>query len=150
MRALRQSMIELDPKGSAEHFGWQLSNEARHCNWDGVTCNQAGRIVALALVFSDPLKDNITASQDLAASPSAPGSATPNGTASPWNASSGGSGSQGASPWGPLLPELAWLQLLEQLDMIRIINAKEMLAGIPPKWGLPGAFPALKRYVALC
>lgn len=150
MRALRQSMNEVDPKGSSELFGWQLSNDARHCNWARVTCNQEGRIVALTLGPADPpMRDGAPIRQDVTPSPGTPNSATPSGTASPWNASSGSSGSQSGAPRGPFVPELAGLQQLEQLDMMQLFRHTfaRTLAGIPPEWGLPGAFPTLKRCV---
>ena len=54
----------------------------------------------------------------------------------------GASGGSGARP-GPLLPELAQLQWLEVVEIN--IYSHTLYTGIPAEWGLPGAFPRLKR-----
>jgi hypothetical protein len=54
----------------------------------------------------------------------------------------GARGDSGGRP-GPLLPELAQLQWLEVIEIN--IYSQTLYSGIPPEWGLPGAFPRLKR-----
>jgi hypothetical protein len=44
---------------------------------------------------------------------------------------------------GPMLPELAQLQWLEVVEIN--IHSHTLYTGIPAEWGLPGAFPRLKR-----
>ena len=44
---------------------------------------------------------------------------------------------------GPLLPELAQLQWLEDIELN--IYSQTLYASIPAEWGMPDAFPRLKR-----
>ena len=50
-----------------------------------------------------------------------------------------------AAPLGPLIPELAQLQWAE--DIMIIANKSTVYAGIPIEWGLPSAFPRIRRWV---
>ena len=54
-----------------------------------------------------------------------------------------GASGGGRGALGPLLPELAHLQWLEKIELS--IYSQTLYAGIPAEWGLPGAFPRLKR-----
>ena len=45
---------------------------------------------------------------------------------------------------GPLLPELAQLQWLDDF-VVQYLREWPPGHGIPAEWGLPGAFPRLKR-----
>lgn len=63
-----------------------------------------------------------------------------------WNAT-GNAPATGAG-WGPLLPELARLERLQKLAVIR---RRDMGApGIPPAWGQPGAFKSLLSLQLVC
>ncbi len=50
----------------------------------------------------------------------------------------------GAWPWGPLIPELAQLDHLRELEMQRF-EGQGLSGAIPPEWGRAGAFPRLRK-----
>ena len=132
MRQLRDSMNAADPAGCSTMFGWQPGNPAHHCGWLHVQCDPAGHVSALELGVGDPARpddkpDPLLTEAALAAARNASGGAAP--------------------PRGPLLPELARLRRLRQLHMLQLSMGvwDRPLAGLPPEWFTPGAFPSLQR-----
>ncbi|KAL4438736.1 hypothetical protein ABPG77_006340 [Micractinium sp. CCAP 211/92] len=132
LHRLRAVLAAVDPAWSASWLGWQPNDTAHPCTWQRVECRQQ-RVVSIRLYEDRRLHDEVDGppqhshSMGQAAGPLV-------GPAPP----------PGAWPWGPLIPELAQLDHLRELEMQRF-EGQGLSGAIPSEWGRAGAFPRLRK-----
>lgn len=132
MDSLRLSVYAADPTGQGKAFGWQPGNPTQHCFWFMMRCDTQGHVQAIEITMGGS-EAQVAFIAAIAAA------------ARPGNGTAAGSGAPGPLARGPFLPDLARLQRLDRLEFMWPSPAgqEQVLAGIPPEWGHPGAFPSL-------
>ncbi|KAL4440185.1 hypothetical protein ABPG75_003186 [Micractinium tetrahymenae] len=134
MRRLREALAAADPAWSAPWHGWQPNDTTHPCAWQHVECRRQ-RVVSIRLFTAKGGDAVMFGASKAAPSPKA----TPPAAAAPATPAA----APGPPPWGALIPELAQLEHLEELEMRRM-EAPGLGAALPPEWGRAGAFRSLR------
>lgn len=128
MQRLRQSVHDADPEIARRLPQWRPGDATPHCRWPHVICDAGGHVTQLFLWRQGQQSGRQLGLEEAAAAP--PPSAA------------------ARALQGPLLPQLAQLKRLQMLDVVPWSGDAGRpavpLAGIPPEWGAPGAFPRLQ------